>query len=346
MSTGPHARTLGSLSKPPTTMKDVAALAGVSVGTVSNVLNQPEKVATATRERVQLVIGHLGFVPNRGAAALRSGRSRMIALLVPDITNPFFAEVARGAVDAADARGFMLTLCHSDGQASREQRYLDVLQELRVAGVLITPVGHPPGGLHELRGRGSGVVLLDIPARTDDFCSVSVDDVHGGLLACNHLIDGGARTIALVNGPRSLRQCSDRRRGVRDAVKRSKEDVQVIEYDLDAMSIAAGTKVVSSLLDNCRPDAIFCTNDLLAIGVQRGLTAHGVRVPEDVALMGYDDIDLVAEMPVPLTSIKQPTYELGRTAAERLLEEISAGPDHQHHRDKFTPLLVERQSTC
>lgn len=345
MSSKSDAPSSQSKAKPPAGMKAVAALAGVAVGTVSNVLNRPEKVAPATRERVQLVMDHLGFVPNRGAAALRSGRSRMIGLLVPDFTNPFFMDLARGAVDAADARGFVVTLCNSDGQPSREQRYLDVLQEQRVAGVLITPVGRPPAALHTFRARGTEVVLLDIRSPTDAFCSVSVDDVHGGFLATQHLIDGGARAIALVNGPRSQRQCADRRRGVRAAVKYA-GDVEVIEFDLDTMSIAAGAKVVSSLLEIPRLDAIFCTNDLLAVGVYRGLTTHGVRVPDDVSLMGYDDIDIAGEMPTPLTSIKQPTYQLGRTAADRLLEEITDGAAHRHHREKFTPLLVERQSTA
>ena len=333
-------------AKPLSGIKEVAALAGVSVGTVSNVLNRPDKVSEATRKRIEIVIEHLGFTPNRGAAALRSGRSRIIGLLVPDMTNPFFAETARGAIDAADDHGYVVTLCNSDGEEARERRYLEVLQEQPVAGILITPAESRPKDLERLRTQtDSQVVVLDVAADPADYCSASVDDVLGGTLAAQHLIDAGARNLVLVNGPRTLRQCADRRRGVRAAVRRA-GNVTLTELELAAMTTSAGAKAVTRIRDlETAPDAIFCTNDLLAIGVQRGLTAHGVRVPADVLLMGYDDIEQAAESDIPLTSVRQPTHLLGRTATDMLIRELEEGPEHRHARQVFRPELVAREST-
>lgn len=334
-------------ARPLTGILEVAALAGVSAATVSNVLNEPNLVAPATRKRVEIVIDHVGYIPNRNAAALRSGRSRMLGLVVPDIANPFFAELARGAVDAAGERGYVVALCNSDGKSANEHRSLDVLQEQRVAGVLVTPVGQPPKELATLRDRSSHVVLLDVPARQSEFCSVCVDDVRGGALAIDHLIDLGARSVALVNGPRALRQCADRRRGVLGAIKRHSDlGVVVVEYEVAAMSITAGAKVIADVLsEQPSVDAVFCTNDLLAIGAERALAAAGVRVPDDVLVVGYDDIELAGEAAVPLTSIRQPTYELGRAGTELLLREIADGRDHQHEKRVFSAELVVRSSS-
>lgn len=337
----------GSSAKPVTGIREVARLAGVSVGTVSNVLNRPEKVSEATLKRVERVIERLDFVPNRGAADLRTGRSRMIGLVVPDITNPFFAEVARGAVDAASQQGYVVVLCNSDQDIDKQNGYLDVLEEQRVAGVLVNPIGSIPSRLSRLRDRGSGVVLVDRTAKVSDYSSVAVDDVRGGQIAVEHLLGLGAQNIAMVNGPTALRQCSDRRRGARRALSnadRAPDDLTEIVSPI--MTIHAGVSAVDQILAlDTRPDAIFCTNDLLAIGVTRALAQAGHTVPDEIAVMGYDDVDLAAEAPVPLTSIGQPKYELGHVATELLLKEIPAGSEAKHERVVFQPQLTIRAST-
>lgn len=347
MPSEPRRRTTKGGGKPLTGIREVARLAGVSVGTVSNVLNRPEKVSAATLQRVEQVIERLDFVPNRSAADLRTGRSRMIGLVVPDITNPFFAEVARGAVDAASRQGYVVVLCNSDQDIDKQNGYLDVLEEQRVAGVLINPIGAIPTRLSRLRDRGSGVVLVDRTAKVSDYSSVGVDDVRGGQVAVEHLLGLHARHIAMVNGPSSLRQCSDRRRGARRALAnagRSADDL--VEIVSPTMTIHAGVDAVERLLAlDPRPDAIFCTNDLLAIGVTRALSQAGYTVPDDIAVMGYDDVDLAAEAPVPLTSIGQPKYELGQVATDLLLNEISVGNGVKHERVVFQPQLTVRAST-
>lgn len=193
-------------------VRDVAAAASVSVGTVSNVLNRPEKVAPATVERVTQAIEKLGFVRNDAARQLRAGRSRSIALIVLDAGNPFFAEVARGAEDRAAESGMSVLLGNSDERPEREDAYLDLFREQRVNGVLVTPVG---GGLDRLARLQAGVPVVLVDHEDDEgrFGSVSVDDVEGGHLAASHLLSAGRRRIAFIGGPRTIRQVADRLEG-------------------------------------------------------------------------------------------------------------------------------------
>jgi LacI family transcriptional regulator len=334
-----------SSGKPLTGIKEVARIAGVSLGTVSNVINRPDKVAPATRMRVEAVIDRLGFVPNSTAAELRRGHGRLIGLVVPDITNPFFAEVARGAVDVAYAAGYVVVLCNSDGDSERESRYLEVLEEQRAAGVLFNPVGKIPPRIQLLRERGGHVVFVDRAVPAQDHCSASVDDVHGGQLAVEHLLKCGASKLVLINGPGSLRQCADRRRGARRAVKTAGlAETALAEVVSDVMSIAGGvTAARTALAEHPDLDGLFCANDLLAIGATRALQAER-DVPRDVSVIGYDDIAIAADSTVPLTSVAQPKYELGRAAGELLLREIRDGDAHRHERILFQPEVTVRAS--
>lgn len=271
----------------------------------------------------------------------------MIGLVVPDITNPFFAEVARGAVDAAGESNVAVVLCNSDQDPTKEDRYLDVLEEHRVAGVVINPVRTIPSRLADLRDRGSKVVCVHRSVKTTDYCSVAVDDVQGGRLATEHLLGLGARTIALVNGPVSLRPCADRRLGARQAVKAAGLPAgALVEVHQTAMTIKGGVEAAEHLLKGSQlPDAVFCTNDLLAVGVSRRLTQAGLAVPGDVAIAGYDDIDLAAEATIPLTSVGQPKYSLGYRATQLVLAEIAEPSAHRHERVAFHPQLTVRESS-
>ncbi|BDZ39523.1 hypothetical protein GCM10025863_21370 [Microbacterium suwonense] len=194
-------------------VKDVAAAAGVSVGTVSNVLNRPDRVSARTVERVQKAIRDLGFVRNDAARQLRAGRSRSIGLIVPDIGNPFFAEVARGAEDRAADAGMTVLLGNSDESDARQEAHLALFQEQRVNGVLLTPASGDLASLQRFTDAGMPVVLVDHEVAEAEFPSVSVDDVEGGRLAVAHLLKTGRRRIAFVSGPRSVRQVAQRLRG-------------------------------------------------------------------------------------------------------------------------------------
>jgi LacI family transcriptional regulator len=327
-------------------IKQVALHAGVSPGTVSNVLNRPERVAEETRIRVQQAIRELGFVRNGSASTLRAGQSSTIGLMVLDLGNPFFTDVARGVEDTVSERGYAVILSSSGGSEEREQRNLLVFAEQRVRGVLITPVEDDGAYADRLRDRGIAVVLLDHPTQTAGQCSVAVDDVAGGELAVAHLLAEGARSITFVTGPAALRQCADRRMGALRALKASGLPRETLrDVPVSAMNARAGQEAAEHILRQDLPDAIFCANDLLALGVMRVLLQAGVTVPGDVALIGYDDIEFSAAAAVPLSSVRQPTYQLGKIGTELLLDECDDPDGHAHQQVMFQPELVIRESS-
>ncbi|MBD3757712.1 MULTISPECIES: LacI family DNA-binding transcriptional regulator [Microbacterium] len=329
-------------------VKDVAVAASVSVGTVSNVLNRPEKVAPETVARVQDAIVRLGFVRNDAARQLRAGRSRSIGLVVLDSANPFFAEVARGAEERAAAEGMSVLLGNSDQNPEREGAYLDLFREQRVNGVLLTPAELDATPVQRLADAGIPLVLVDGELPGAEVSSVSVDDVEGGHLAVAHLLALGRRRIAFVGGPLSIRQVADRLEGARRALAEVPgATLEVIE--LGALTVlagrAAGEEAAHRSAD-ARPDAVFCANDLLAVGVMQGAAIFGgIRVPDDMALIGYDDIDFAQATVVPLSSVRQPAREIGATAVDLLFEALAA-PEAAPRHVRFRPELVVRASTA
>jgi LacI family transcriptional regulator len=333
-------------------IREVALRAGVSVGTVSNVLNRPEAVAATTRERVLDAISALGYVRNDAARQLRAGRSRMIAMVVLDIANPFFTDVIRGAEEVADGAetSTSLMLLDSAGDAARERRQLAQIEEQRVLGVLITPVDDGrDSGLEQIARRGMPVVLVDRRSDRPDRCSVSVDDVLGGRLAGAHLLERGHRRLAFVGGPPGLRQVADRRAGFAAALAAAGGGgVELRIVETATRTVGAGREaagLLAGLPVRARPTGVFCANDLVALGVLQELTSRGVGVPGEVAIVGYDDIYFAAAAAIPLSSVRQPRERLGRAAAELLLEEVNQPGSHEHRQVLFQPALVVRASS-
>jgi len=334
-----------------TRISEVAAAAGVSVGTVSNVLNRPHLVSTSTRERVRAAIADLGFIRNESARALRAGSSRAIGLVVIDAANPFFSDVARGVEDAVQDFGGVVLLGNSAGDETRERRYIELFEQQRVRGVLVAPVSDAAPAVSALTRLGIPVVFLDRHAEDSAYSSVSVDDVNGGRIAASHLLARGHRRLAFVGGPSSLRQVRDRREGA-EAVIEAVEDAVLLAISTQGLTAAAGRQAAEDLVmfpPEHRPTAVFAGNDLTAIGLLQGLTAYGLRVPDDVAIVGYDDIEFAGTAAVPLSSIRQPRAELGRRGAELLFEEIAAresGDPINHQHIRFQPELVIRNSSA
>jgi LacI family transcriptional regulator len=330
-------------------IKEVAVEAGVSVGTVSNVLNRPDIVAPDTRERVLAAIRRLGFVRNESARQLRAGRSRSIGLVVLDVANPFFTDVAHGAEAVADAHDTMVMLCNTGEDPQRELRHLEMLEQQRVLGVLITPVDIKSPRIDAMIERGTPVVLVDRRSTRRNRCSVGVDDVLGGRLAGSHLLDQGHRRIAFVGGPPALPQVRERLAGVEQAVARSATDAGLTVLETPSLTVAAGKVAARQLVAmpvSRRPTAVFCANDLLALGVLQELSRNGLDVPGDMALVGYDDIDYAAAATVPLSSVRQPREQLGRRAAELMFDKIDLGDAHKHRQVVFEPELVGRESSA
>lgn len=327
---------------------DVAKRAGVSVGTVSNVLNRPDQVTPTTRDRVQAAIDELQFVRNASARQLRAGTIQTVGAIVLDIANPFFTEVARGVEDRLAAEDYTLMLSSSDEDPERESRYLRLFEEHGVQGVMVTPSAGSIDALLAVRDRGVDVVLLDATSPFDDISSVAVDDVRGAALAIEHLVALGHNRIAFVNGPLSIRQCADRRAGVLQALHAAGLDPEraLVEVTIGSLNADGGEEGIAQVLDEAdRPTAVFCVNDLAALGVLRGLRARDVAVPAEMAVVGYDDVTFASMLTVPLTSVRQPTHQLGWTAADLLLRQRTEGERFQHQRVQFQPELVVRGSS-
>jgi len=327
---------------------DVARTAGVSVGTVSNVLNRPESVAPSTRERVEGAIAELSFVRNGSARQLRQGSISTVGAILLDIRNPFFTDVARGVEDRLAIDDLTLMLASSDDDPAREAKYLRLFEEHGVLGLLVVPTGRSVDHLLEIQRRGVAVVLLDAASAASGISSVSVDDVTGGELAATHLLEQGHESILFLNGPHEIRQCEARRAGVDRAVLAAGLDPGrvVDEVTLTSLDAPGADDALARWLDGhdgTAPGAIFCVNDLVAIGVQRCLRrAGGTALLSRTAIVGYDDIDVAGELALPLTSVRQPTHEMGYTAADLLLRQAETGAVDEV---VFPPELIVRRSS-
>lgn len=328
-------------------VRDVAARAGVSPATVSNALNHPAKVSPGTLQRIQSAIDELGFVRNDAARQLRAGTNRSVGMIVLDIANPFFTDVARGVEDVLVADERPLILGNSAQDPARETTYLDLFEQQRMSGVLVTPVHDVVDRLRRLRDRGTSVVLVDRMTRAKEFSSVAVDDRLGGRIATDHLLGLGRRRIAFIGGPAGLAQVKTRLSAARKAVERhgSGEITFVETATMDAVAGRASAEQLLALPPRSRPDAVFAANDLVALGVLQAMTLAGVRVPDDVAIVGYDDIDFAASAAIPLTSVHQPAAEMGSAAARLLLDVIADPASSSVTHLTLKPDLVVRRST-
>jgi LacI family transcriptional regulator len=330
------------------TIREVAETANVSLGTVSNVLNRPHLVAEDTLARVVKVIEQLGFVRSSAAHQMRGGNSRCFGAVVLDAASTSATETIRGLADAVHEQGCAVVVCSTDGSPEREARYLRLLEEQRVQGIVITPATRNVSHLYTLRDRGTVVVLLDRNGQNGELCSVSVDHAGGGELTARHLFDLGHTRIAFINGPLHLAQCQARRRGMRRAARMAglDADESVLEYTIDPLTAFGQVEpIVDSFLElDERPTAAVCVNDQVALTVLRFLAERGIRVPRDISVVGYDDVEFAAMLSPSLTSIRLPKYELGRAAAELLIAE-TADPHHRHTDICFDAELIARQST-
>jgi LacI family transcriptional regulator len=326
------------------TIADVARAAGVSATTVSHVVSGKRKVNEQTAEQVRTAMRDLGYVPHHAARSLRRGASQTLGLLVPDIANPFFAELARGVEDAADQAGYRVVLCNTDFNVDREQRSLDVLRAGGADGLIWAPARTP-------RGQGPigtpprlPIVLVDEARPGDPHDAVVSDNRLGGRLAGEHLRDLGHRDILIVDGPEHSPSNDDRRAGFEAAFTELPGRREFRRGDFRAPSVAPLLEPELDADDRWY-SAIFAANDVMGVAAMNLLRARGVRVPEDVSVMGYDDAPLAELVHPGLSTVRQHVHELGRSAAQRLLRHL--GPDRPTHAERIElgVELVIRQST-
>lgn len=326
------------------TIKDVAARAGISYTTVSHVVNGTRPVSDPVRDKVEAAIAELGYVPSGVARSLRARATGTLGLLVPNASNPYFAELARGIEDHAERNGYSVILCNSDDDIDKQLRYLRVLVERRIDGLIVATVASDKAFAEALAGLRVPLMLVDRSLDGVTADRVQVDHERGGFLATQHLLELGHRRIACIGGPASTQVVQLRAAGYRRALAGAKvEALPVVDC---AFTSPAGYAAAQALLaDHEPPTAIFAGNDMIALGVLRAAAERGVRVPEQLSVVGFDDIEVSRYLYPALTTVGQSIGQLGETAAARLLARIRT-PDLSAEQQLVEPTLVLRESTA
>ena len=327
-------------------MRDVAERAGVSVTTVSHVINETRPVSDELRRRVLAAMDELGYQPNRLARSLRRGQTHTIGMIIPDNANPFFAEMARGVEDTSFENGYSLILCNSDGDLDKELLYTNVLIEKRVDGILFVAAGLSTDRILDLQTQKTPLVVVDRDLPDAAVDSVLTDNAQGGGLATRHLIELGHRRIACITGPSDVTPSADRVTGYRQALREAGLPIDeglIVKGDFRFDSAYQASIQLLQIEDP--PTAIFACNDLMAVAVMRAALEQGQRVPDDLSVVGFDDVRLAAFANPPLTTIAQPKYEIGAVAARMLLARMR-NHESPAHRQVFETRLVVRRSTA
>ena len=329
----------------PVTIKDVARESGVNVSTVSRALNGEYGVHAETRELVVAVAQRLRYRPNRVARGLVTGKSHTLGLVVSDIRNMFFSEVARGAEDAAYRAGYDLVLCNSDLDAEKQMRYVQSLAEKRVDGILMNSVASlSKKQQDQLAGMGLPVVLLNRTATRNSFSTVCADNEAGGALAAEYLLKLGHRRIAHLTGPKHHGNMTERARGFGRVLEAAHPTVEPIVIH-GKNNFAGGVELAETLMaEHSGVTAIFVASDTMAFGVMRALIDAGRKIPQDISVMGFDNVELASIVHPPLTTIHQPKYEIGQAAVEILLRLTGEDTHRTGEHRLFDVHLVERES--
>jgi len=326
------------------TIKDVAKLAGVSVSTVSRALNGSGYIDKTTEERVMAAVKQLNYKPSQIARGLVSRKTKTFGLILPDITNPFFPEVARGAEDEARRYGYNIMLCNSDWELEKEKMYLNLLQEKCVDGLIFVGSRLNEEYLSTLTELSMPVVLLDRNSSLDIHL-ITTNNMKGAYLATKHLIDQGYQTIAHISGPQLSPSAQQRLLGYKKALEEHGKSFDPVLVNEGDFRIAGGSLAMRKLLRLSNiPDAVFCANDLMAIGAMEVLQEAGVRIPDEVALVGYDGIFPSKYVYPKLTTIIQPTYQMGNMAVQLILETINSQQKRFKHVE-LDPVLEVRESS-
>lgn len=326
------------------TIKDVARLAGVSTASVSRVLNSKGYVGSETRKKIEDAIKLLNYEPNEVARSLSVKKTKTIALFIPDITNPFFATLAKGVEDYANFRGFTLILCNYEHSGKTKKLYVDLLRKKYVDGIVFAAGNLNPEDAMKIRKSEIPLVVLDrVPEMLID-CEILVNNYNGAKQAVEHLLEIGCRKIAHIYGPQEISTARERLKAYEGAV-------QHLSWYTPSLlapgnfTIEGGMEATKNLLEK-HPDidGIFAGNDMNAIGALKWLYQQGIKVPEDIAICGFDGINLTEVTTPEITTVVQPTYEIGNLAAEHLIHYI----EHAYFREKIIKLdtkLVIREST-
>jgi LacI family transcriptional regulator len=322
-------------------MREVAEKAGVSIATVSNVLNRPQVVTEPTQKRVRQAMDELGFVRNGSARQLRAGKSEVVCVTVPGFT-PFYDELIRGVEERAAQQGLVVFACATSDDPFKEESYLRVFMEQRVRGIFLTRASEVFQDPRRTVPRHVPVIFVDLESGLLDHCSTSVDDLHGSVQAVRHLYELGHTRIAWV-GPPDVPQLLKRAEGVRTTA--TDLGIHLTEIATPPKTnVQAGQFAVLDLHKTGMPTAVICGNDLMAVGMEMQLAALGYSVPDDVSIVGFDDIEFAAAAIVPLTTVARHPASMGSSAIDLLLSGCGSA-DHTHRQVLLPSELVVRAST-
>jgi len=327
-------------------IRDVAKRAGVAPITVSRCINNSGYCSPETRMRVEAAITELGFVPNRLASGLRSKRSNTLALVLTDITNPFFTTIARGVEDMASDTGYTVIFCNTDESVSKEKMYVQMILEKRVDGIILVPALSGLDSVTLIKKQGIPIVVLDrrIPDLKTDV--VRCDSEGGAYNLTRLLLSLGHREIAILNGPSGVSTSEDRLTGYRRALTEAGIATNTNREYYGAFTQESGYELTHKALANAqKPTALFATNNFIAFGVLKALQEIGLRVPEDIAVVGFDDLPSSLVTFPFLTVAAQPAYEMGKRAIEILLNKLEGGAADQYQEVVLPAEIVIRQSS-
>ena len=326
------------------TMADVAERAGVSKATVSHVINETRFVEEATKSRVREAIDALGYRPNVAARSLTTQRTRIIGLIISDVTNTFFGELTRGIDDALFANGYSLMLCNTNEVLEREEYYIDVLLRQGVDGIIAAAASQDWDALNEAAKLNIPIVMLDRTFENADSPYVGVNNSQGAYLGTRHLIERGYREIGILSGFQRLSTMRERLAGFEQAMAEANLPLRASWCIDSPLTIEDGKRAMQQLMGQAeRPGAVFISNNLLSLGALMGLREMELVCPDDVALVGFDDHPWAQVSDPPLTVVRQPTYAIGETAAQKVLKALDDG-DVDIGSALFDCQLVMRQS--
>lgn len=326
------------------TIRDVSKLAGVSVATVSRVINKKGYVSKETEESIINAMKMLNYSPSDVARRLAGKKSNTIGLIIPNILNPFFPQIARAAEDTANKLGFNLILCNSDNDREKENQYYEMLINKQVDGIIIASYTATPTDLISIMNKNMPIIVLDREYNGFDIPFIKTDDNLGGELAASHLIECGCKNIAHITGPLYIDSFKERLDGFEKVLKKNKiYNPQLIR--VDELSLKGGYEATKKLLEDGKEiDGIFAGNDILAIGCYKALNDLGYKLYDDIKLIGYDGLEANIDY-LEISSVSQPMYDLGKYAVELLVKKIKGEIYISKEKIKLDLKIVKRKST-
>lgn len=326
------------------TIKDIAEKLGVSVATVSRALNNTGYVNEETRKKIIEVADALGYERYKERETSKT-KTNLVGVIVSDITNPFFTQIVRGIEDVLSCSGYSLLLCNADENIEKEIHYLKVLQDKNVDGIILVPAGGDHKGIKDIVNRGIPLVLVDRLINGLDVDAVIIDNVSGAYEGVSHLILEGYRRIGIIVGPLEVMTAKERLEGYKRALHDNGIEFDETLVEFGRYTQDGGYKAAKNLIRREKPDAIFVTNNVMTTGALLAIKELGLKIPDEIGIVGFDDLEWAPLMDPPLTTISQPIYSIGTTSAQLLLRRLGRSQKLRKEVVILKPALIIRESS-